>query len=52
MDIYKDLNQFRDCAGRPEKEGFLVSKDQVSFPDHPAEPRFEHGIILDLETYL
>lgn len=36
MDIYKELNQFRDCAGRPEKEGFLVSQDQVSFPDYPS----------------
>ena len=25
----KNLDQFRDCAGRPEKEGFLISKDQV-----------------------
>ena len=25
-----DLEQFKDCAGRPEKEGFLVSKDKAS----------------------
>ena len=31
MDLFESLDQFRDCAGRPEKEGFLVSKDQVSF---------------------
>ena len=48
MDIYKDLDQFRDCAGRPEKEGFLISKDQVSFPDDlPADPPADVPVELE-----
>ena len=53
MTIYKDLDQFRDCAGRPEKEGFLISKDQVSFPDDPpADSPVKLGLRLNLENNL
>ena len=53
MTIYKDLDQFRDCAGRPKKEGFLISKDQVSFPDDPpADSPVKLGLRLNLENNL
>ena len=56
MDFYKSLDQFRDCAGRPEKEGFLISKDQVShLAGSPRtdglDPKFGEAMVIFRKYY-